>query len=480
MTQGIWLSPHLPRLEHPPNEEANPNEEMLQGPEPGHLFKLDFLDYLRGYGPNHSTVKPLSGLVNEFDFSSVQAALVKTVPGEHHVVDQSPTSNVVIRSMESSGSSVERTVLEKLRKNDLTNRTIPENEKDKLRIMKSRKENKNKYSEVWEPVGLSDLQRQLERVRNEFDKDCVVNNDETEDPWLNDRIIIQCSSIATLGENTNFFHEQVIRSLNGRNLTGPAKIYNKLDTIKATVDDKKGKIRQTKLKKELSHLVNDISRVNIIWPTINNIRESLPGYMSAVALHCRSREQSTKMEKMWEYFKLTNMNVWKSQRAGRERVMPHIKTYIRIEDTGPGDEQKATAPIRWMLQTSANMSRSAWGYITRNSDALKERPENFELGVLVYPQLFRAKAGKKPIVMVPSYKKDRLTDTEAREYRLRHGYSPDTVLVCLRMAYDLDTRRYNWNTDDAGMRSPSAGSDAAWVSDYAGTDADWLGRHWNN
>ena len=106
--------------------------------------------------------------------------------------------------------------------------------------------------------------------------------------------------------------------------------------------------------------------------------------------------------------------------AGRKRAAPHIKTYIRF-----GDSTRSS--IDWMLITSANLSKQAWG------DALTTGGEvrtcSYEIGVLVWPELYGE--GAK---MVPTFK----TDLPNKELR-NEGKS----VVGARMPYDLPLQSYS-------------------------------------
>ncbi|KAJ3054663.1 hypothetical protein HK102_011480, partial [Quaeritorhiza haematococci] len=70
--------------------------------------------------------------------------------------------------------------------------------------------------------------------------------------------------------------------------------------------------------------------------------------------------------------------VWKAKNAGRERAMPHIKTFTRLNPT--------TGHITWHLLTSSNLSKAAWGSFEKKGTQIMIR--SYELGVLVYPELF--------------------------------------------------------------------------------------------
>lgn len=68
---------------------------------------------------------------------------------------------------------------------------------------------------------------------------------------------------------------------------------------------------------------------------------------------------------------------WKSEKAGRQIVMPHIKTYARI--TG--------GELEWFLLTSANLSRAAWGQFQKEKTQIYIK--SYELGVLFCRELFQ-------------------------------------------------------------------------------------------
>ncbi|KAI9318182.1 tyrosyl-DNA phosphodiesterase I [Dichotomocladium elegans] len=67
---------------------------------------------------------------------------------------------------------------------------------------------------------------------------------------------------------------------------------------------------------------------------------------------------------------------WRSDRAGRKKVMPHIKSYARI----------CGSELEWFLLTSANLSRAAWGEFQKNKTQIHVK--SYELGVLLCKSLF--------------------------------------------------------------------------------------------
>jgi tyrosyl-DNA phosphodiesterase-1 len=73
---------------------------------------------------------------------------------------------------------------------------------------------------------------------------------------------------------------------------------------------------------------------------------------------------------------------WKADITHRSKASPHIKTYIRVHPN--------SSELDWFCLTSANLSKAAWGTLQ------KGKGENghflirsYELGVLIYPDLFK-------------------------------------------------------------------------------------------
>jgi tyrosyl-DNA phosphodiesterase-1 len=78
--------------------------------------------------------------------------------------------------------------------------------------------------------------------------------------------------------------------------------------------------------------------------------------------------------------------------------------------------------IQWMLVTSSNLSKQAWGEAMNLAGDI--RICSYEIGVLIWPGLFGQKAA-----MVPSFKRDTPLAIDANE-----GIE---TLVGIRMPYDL-------------------------------------------
>lgn len=94
--------------------------------------------------------------------------------------------------------------------------------------------------------------------------------------------------------------------------------------------------------------------------------------------------------------------------AGRKRAAPHIKTYVRFSDS-------SLKSIDWALVTSANLSNQAWGGACSSAGDVKI--QSYEIGVLVWPELFGENAK-----MVPTFKTDipKATKEEVCKYHAVH------------------------------------------------------------
>jgi hypothetical protein len=88
MTNAVWRSPPLPRLRGVDSDmDTLPPDHYPIGS--GRRFKMDLMSYLRNYDRRKVTCGPLIDKLTEYDFSSVNAALIASVPGRHSIYDMS-------------------------------------------------------------------------------------------------------------------------------------------------------------------------------------------------------------------------------------------------------------------------------------------------------------------------------------------------------------------------------------------------------
>ncbi|XP_051833376.1 tyrosyl-DNA phosphodiesterase 1 isoform X2 [Antechinus flavipes] len=112
--------------------------------------------------------------------------------------------------------------------------------------------------------------------------------------------------------------------------------------------------------------------LHLIYPTVENVRNSLEGYPAGGSLPY-SLQTAEKQLWLHSYF-----HKWSAETSGRTNAMPHIKTYMRLSPD--------FAKMAWFLVTSANLSKAAWGALEKNGTQLMIR--SYELGVLFLPSAF--------------------------------------------------------------------------------------------
>lgn len=114
--------------------------------------------------------------------------------------------------------------------------------------------------------------------------------------------------------------------------------------------------------------------IRLIYPCVNDVRDSLEGYAAGGCLPFSKR---TADKQLWlRQF----LHRWRA--SGHTRAIPHIKTYARISPDG--------LHAAWFLLTSANLSKAAWGAYEKDRTQLMIR--SYELGVLFLPFQFQNNA----------------------------------------------------------------------------------------
>ncbi|KAH8911487.1 tyrosyl-DNA phosphodiesterase [Coniochaeta sp. PMI_546] len=232
-------------------------------------------------------------------------------------------------------------------------------------------------------------------------------------------IVVQISSIATLGPTTNWLRETFFNALSSRQgATGE----NPRPTFK------------------------------VVFPTPDEIRRSLDGYAAGASIH--TKIQSPQQAKQLQYLRPMFCH-WANdapngpdlpdgtvvQDGGRQRAAPHIKTYIRYGEKS----------IDWALVTSANLSKQAWGEAANKSGEM--RVSSYEIGVLVWPSLYDEKA-----VMVPAFGTD---EPAADAFPAESGRS----IVGVRIPYSLPLQPYGR-------------TETPWVATASYSEPDWMGQVW--
>lgn len=239
----------------------------------------------------------------------------------------------------------------------------------------------------------------------------------------NSEIVVQISSVATLGPTDTWLKTKFLHSLEARRefrSTGSGGNSNNI-------------------------------RTKIVFPTTEEVCRSLDGYDSGSSIHWKI--QSPQQQKQLTYMRpmlyhwandsgpeanSSTLNTIYRGDSGRNRAAPHIKTYTRWNSDGELD---------WALLTSANISKQAWGDEKNNI----MRISSWEIGVLIWPALYGEQAR-----MVPTFLKN-TPDVSL-------GKNGETI-VGFRMPYSLPLKQYG-------------SKELPWVATLSHSEPDWRGATW--
>lgn len=212
-------------------------------------------------------------------------------------------------------------------------------------------------------------------------------------------IVIQVSSIATLGQNSTWlenFQSALSSSL-------PSDRQEDLVPSSSSKAPPSSFIKASQLSHRTAKQASTTTAVkptfNIIFPTADEIRTSLDGYESGGSIH--TKIQSPAQQKQLENLRpllchwrsdlapnggLPQKEPERRREAHRGPAAPHIKTYIRFSDA-------QRRGIDWAMVTSANLSKQAWGdVVSKRGDVWIQ---SYECGVVVWPALFGRSGGDK-------------------------------------------------------------------------------------
>jgi tyrosyl-DNA phosphodiesterase-1 len=124
------------------------------------------------------------------------------------------------------------------------------------------------------------------------------------------------------------------------------------------------------------------AELQLIWPTVAEVRDSLEGWFGGGSI-CGYPERVNKP------IVVSRLHQWGGGRAGRQRAMPHMKTYLRYQVDTSADSEIPQVEIAWIILTSHNFSKAAWGEEVQSQkyNARLFRILSYELGVVLLPRL---------------------------------------------------------------------------------------------
>jgi tyrosyl-DNA phosphodiesterase 1 len=123
--------------------------------------------------------------------------------------------------------------------------------------------------------------------------------------------------------------------------------------------------------------VADASNVHLIWPTTEEVQNSIEGWFAGGSIP--GYPDKVNRDFLQKFYRRFGGNV-----AGRQRAMPHMKSYTRFDPE--------TQEIAWFCVASHNLSKAAWGEQQESKKFNRTifKILSYELGVLIVPSLEKA------------------------------------------------------------------------------------------
>ncbi|KAK9812082.1 hypothetical protein WJX73_004687 [Symbiochloris irregularis] len=113
--------------------------------------------------------------------------------------------------------------------------------------------------------------------------------------------------------------------------------------------------------------------LQIVWPTEQEVRNSTEGWLAGASIPGTVKNTCKEfLRPFWHR--------WGGAAAGRQRAMPHMKSYLRYLTCADSSFE-----LPWALVTSHNLSIAAWGQLQVNNQQLSI--SHYELGVMILPCL---------------------------------------------------------------------------------------------
>lgn len=118
------------------------------------------------------------------------------------------------------------------------------------------------------------------------------------------------------------------------------------------------------------------TEIKLVFPTLEQVRSSNEGLLAGMSLPVSSKN-------LHRPHITSKLHKWDGRQCGRERAMPHIKTYLRYNTSQPCSPS-------WVFLGSFNLSVAAWGRMqgARGKQSWDRfNLLSYEVGVLLSPRL---------------------------------------------------------------------------------------------
>eukprot|EP01039_Chlorochromonas_danica_P002227 gene2227-2432_t len=174
----------------------------------------------------------------------------------------------------------------------------------------------------------------------------LAENGFYEKKWRDYQLLMQCSSLGSMGKDGMLLHDYAARM----RLQHPPSAKSK-----------------------------QMCDFQLVWPTVECVRESFQGYAAGGSLPCNWKTLTTDGKHLLTGFQ-DHLFRWEGETSGRERATPHMKCYFRYFVSPDRLEEDQVVDLAWFLLTSSNMSQAAFGVFQTNDSQLYIK--SYEIGVL--------------------------------------------------------------------------------------------------
>ncbi|KAJ3016127.1 UNVERIFIED_CONTAM: tyrosyl-DNA phosphodiesterase 1 [Siphonaria sp. JEL0065] len=175
-------------------------------------------------------------------------------------------------------------------------------------------------------------------------------------------------------------------------------------------------------------------KIALVFPRVSDVRDSLQGWAAGNSIPFGND--------LWmkqKGYMMPLLKKWVGVEAERDRAMPHIKTFSRVNET-----TKAMCRL-----TSHNLSKAAWGCLEKKGKQLFIR--SYEIGVLLSPSYIKTSPSQTVTLksMTASEYRAVLPELETPQEFASKGREVEdaNVIIPIRFPFDLPLTPYDSNDE---------------------------------
>ncbi|KAJ3066521.1 tyrosyl-DNA phosphodiesterase 1 [Podochytrium sp. JEL0797] len=175
-------------------------------------------------------------------------------------------------------------------------------------------------------------------------------------------------------------------------------------------------------------------KMALVFPTVSEVRDSLQGWAAGDSIPFGNDNWMKQ-----ESYMRPLMKKWIGTRSERDRAMPHIKTFSRVNEE--------TKEVAWIFVSSHNLSKAAWGSLEKNGTQLFIR--SYEIGVLLTARDFQTSKTQSVAMKSMTAAEYRSVLPEIRDAQDANERELEDaeIVVPIRLPFDLPLTSYEANDE---------------------------------